>query len=255
MYPAPLLWQRRRTSDPTDDSSSKVAIERDKIAFTAALLFLLNPASVFFSAGYSESLFCLCCLVGLNALLNRNHLGAALAFGVSSLARSNGILYTIILGAVVIANRIAPPSHPQLTSSSSMPIFTSSYLKRVLLLLLAVLEAALLCALSVAPFFLFQLYIHSMYCGGSISDSDADSNYSRLARLLESCLQAVSRAVLLPLDSLMPAALEYAADEKLTVLGAPSSEHLLRFCAHRAPIIGTVQYNAQDVFRVLDLYL
>ncbi|GAB4818500.1 hypothetical protein N2152v2_005546 [Parachlorella kessleri] len=57
----------------------------------ALLLFCFNPASVFFTAVYTESLYTAFSFLGL-WLLPGNHWGAVLAFVAASATRSNGIL-------------------------------------------------------------------------------------------------------------------------------------------------------------------
>ena len=60
------------------------------MARRAAYLFCFNPASVFYSAVYSESLFAFLTFSGaLSLALNRPN-RAAIAFFASSAARSNG---------------------------------------------------------------------------------------------------------------------------------------------------------------------
>lgn len=69
-----------------------VTVLRDKhLAATSVLLFCCNPASVFYSAAYTETLFAACTWTGL-VLLPSNYLAGVAALTLASAVRSNGIL-------------------------------------------------------------------------------------------------------------------------------------------------------------------
>ncbi|XP_050442678.1 GPI mannosyltransferase 2 [Adelges cooleyi] len=61
-------------------------------AYNSAVLFCLNPASIFFSAPYSESLFAFATFHGMYSILNDQICRASMFFGISAMTRSNGIL-------------------------------------------------------------------------------------------------------------------------------------------------------------------
>lgn len=61
-------------------------------AYNSALLFCFNPASVFFSAPYSESLFALMTFHGMYNVSLGNIWKSTLCFGCCALNRSNGLL-------------------------------------------------------------------------------------------------------------------------------------------------------------------
>lgn len=63
-----------------------------EIAYNATVLFCVNPASVFFSAPYSESLFAFTTFYGMYHISRENILKSSLFFGLSVLNRSNGLL-------------------------------------------------------------------------------------------------------------------------------------------------------------------
>ncbi|GMR53540.1 hypothetical protein PMAYCL1PPCAC_23735, partial [Pristionchus mayeri] len=76
---------------------SLILTSSTKISLISALLFSINPASIFFSSIYTESLYCTLSLLGIYILLssrssNSALLFAALIFAGSFLTRSNGIL-------------------------------------------------------------------------------------------------------------------------------------------------------------------
>ncbi|XP_073104002.1 uncharacterized protein [Elaeis guineensis] len=61
-------------------------------AFRASILFCFNPASVFYSSIYTESLYALCSLGGLYYLFSGANTVAMLLLALSGSARSNGAL-------------------------------------------------------------------------------------------------------------------------------------------------------------------
>ncbi|KHJ90321.1 mannosyltransferase [Oesophagostomum dentatum] len=69
-----------------------------KQAVIAVLVFSANPASIFFSAAYSESLYCLLTFAGIWLLLEDKqpfffrYLGSLLCFGLAYATRSNGLI-------------------------------------------------------------------------------------------------------------------------------------------------------------------
>lgn len=72
---------------------SEHVLRDDTLAYRAALLFCLNPASIFFSAPYSEGIFAFLTFSGL--LFNETWTSSSFAagvFGLASAARSNGLV-------------------------------------------------------------------------------------------------------------------------------------------------------------------
>lgn len=63
-----------------------------QFAYNSAILFCFNPASIFFSAPYSESLFALMTFYGMYHISCGNVWKSSLYFGFSVLDRSNGLL-------------------------------------------------------------------------------------------------------------------------------------------------------------------
>lgn len=77
-----------------------------EMAYNAAVLFCFNPASIFFSAPYSESLFAFTTFYGMYHIAHENIWKSTLFFCFSVLNRSNGLLnagfllYSIIKSVV-----------------------------------------------------------------------------------------------------------------------------------------------------------
>lgn len=71
---------------------SREVLRDEVLAYRAAILFCVNPASIFFSAPYSETVFAFCTF---SALLNYERGGGWAApahFGLAGAARSNGLV-------------------------------------------------------------------------------------------------------------------------------------------------------------------
>jgi Gpi18-like mannosyltransferase len=69
-------------------------MQNDKVATTAVLMFIVNPASIHHSMMYTEALFTTTSWLGLYCLYCQGaSLGASLAFAASSAVRSNGEQY------------------------------------------------------------------------------------------------------------------------------------------------------------------
>ena len=152
------------------------------MARRAAYLFCFNPASVFYSAVYSESLFAFLTFSGaLSLALNRPN-RAAIAFFASSAARSNGAQCSSL--ALLCAFCGACPLQALTCSCGCAGMLNCALLvwdcaRRVVALsrsrtgrtpwlrcATAVLAGAARCAFAAAPFFAFQLWGWYRFCGG-----------------------------------------------------------------------------------------
>ena len=69
---------------------TQIIFHNQKLAKQVAALFCFNPASVFFSAVYSESIFAMTQFWGMLFLEQDNRLASVLLFALGSAARSNG---------------------------------------------------------------------------------------------------------------------------------------------------------------------
>ena len=79
------------SANASSASSNAAEVDAGRVADLALLFFCLNPASVFYSAAYSESVFAAATWAGLLLLPDAHWAGVA-AFTVAAAARSNGIL-------------------------------------------------------------------------------------------------------------------------------------------------------------------
>ncbi|CAN6342948.1 unnamed protein product [Urochloa humidicola] len=127
---------------------SVLILKDQKAAYRASVLFCFNPASVFYSSLYSESLYALFSLGGLFYLFSGANTVAAIMLALSGSARSNGALnagyfcFQALLQAYDAAVRK----------------------KRPLLAVQALVAAALRTIFIFLPFFAFQAYGYLNIC-------------------------------------------------------------------------------------------
>ncbi|KAG6545043.1 hypothetical protein Mapa_013737 [Marchantia paleacea] len=127
---------------------TQALLEDEKLALTAAALFCFNPASTFYSAVYSESLFALLSFTGLVCFVSGAKWSSIVFFGLSSGVRSNGILHA---GFFLF--------------QALHKVFHLGNLKRTLSQIVPVaLVAALQSVAVAAPFLAFQTYGYFQLC-------------------------------------------------------------------------------------------
>lgn len=78
-------------------------------AYTSAIIFCFNPASVFFSTAYSESIFAMLTFSGYCFAEQRNYFSAMICWTASSYARTNGTMVILWLTINAIARCLRRP--------------------------------------------------------------------------------------------------------------------------------------------------
>lgn len=137
-------------------------LSRDKrLAVLAAALFSLNPASVFMSAVYSETLFALFTFSGLLALEKKCPWLSSLAFSLAVFTRSNGIVLCGFLGYQCLTY-ITETLFDQTDGSTWRKLWSC---------VTHMCVTALQCLVAIAPFCGFQVYGYILYCRGPPSFS------------------------------------------------------------------------------------
>lgn len=148
---------------------SRRVIVSDILSFKAAQLYCVNPASIFFSAPYSETTFALLTFSGLLSLETNNLTGCAVLFGASSLARSNGLIncafiwYKIVKDFLKDMLCIVKSSQKSLlgkTVSMSVAVFA------------AIFKIVVTTFFSWLPFLLYQFYSYKVFCNPLASYKD-----------------------------------------------------------------------------------
>ncbi|KAL8603816.1 hypothetical protein ACOMHN_058551 [Nucella lapillus] len=138
------------------------AVTQDsRLSYLAAVLFCINPASIFMTAPYTETLFACLSFGGMLCIRQQKLLMGTILIGASALTRSNGVvsfgfiihyLVADYVRYVIFANRI--------------------HRKSVLMLIVRMVQKAIVIAskavifllISLAPFALYQWYIYDLFC-------------------------------------------------------------------------------------------
>jgi GPI mannosyltransferase 2 len=141
--------------------------DKQDYCFYCVLFFCLNPANIFFTAPYSESLYTLLTFTGLFYLFDDNSSSSSLIrsvffFSLSTLTRSNGsINFGFILFFQVKSYLIKTKSRlDNFKSFLSLIINLLSSFNGLILLIKLVIS--FICIIS--SFVLYQLYIYSQFC-------------------------------------------------------------------------------------------
>ncbi|XP_051892094.1 palmitoyltransferase ZDHHC18-A [Pristis pectinata] len=141
-----------------------VAVLHDhRLALMSSLLFCLNPASVFMSAAYSESIFMLLTLSGMLHHEKARPLTSCVLFALSTAARSNGIVNAGFLFHSQLKYCILY-LRPKLkfTGKDWHKLFLSLVLRSALLVTAGSVVIVL-------PFALFQYYGYLTFCRSAVN--------------------------------------------------------------------------------------
>ncbi|KAF6780049.1 hypothetical protein AHF37_00502 [Paragonimus kellicotti] len=138
------------------------------ISYFAALLFCINPALIFFSSVYSESLFFLLTLTALRCYEHGRLLLATVLFATTIGCRSNGLLnlgYIIynLWSSPVLASLLWNEK-TILSAKRSLFFMLYSCVRWWCTFFGMIVPYGLLCLMAVVPFLLYQLYAYYLYC-------------------------------------------------------------------------------------------
>ena len=135
------------------------------IALLSSLLFCFNPASVFMSSLYTESMFSCLQFTALSCLEQERSTLAVLLFGLGCATRSNGVLSCGFIAHRIVKHYVSTEVPSMISDPGS---FTLSHLHKAVKVLLRLI---LLNGFVLAPFVIFQLYGYSLYCMSQASFS------------------------------------------------------------------------------------
>ncbi|XP_023874881.1 uncharacterized protein LOC111987393 isoform X2 [Quercus suber] len=131
-------------------SHTVIILKDSELALRASILFCFNPASIFYSSIYSESLYALFSFGGLYYLVTGGNTVAVVSFALSGCARSNGVL-----------------NAGYFCFQTMHHAYDALFLKKRAFLTIQVLTAgALRCICILTPFFAFQAYGYYNICLG-----------------------------------------------------------------------------------------
>ena len=149
----------------------------EPIVDIALLLFIFNPAGIFFTTVYTEACFSLFSWWGMYSYINDRHLSSCLCFSIASMIRSNGSLHVVLVLTLWAINELTSSASQDITASNS----TSIGLRRVSQMLLFARRAALVLMNVIAilsPILLWNYYIHYLLCVNRSHISIANSNHN-----------------------------------------------------------------------------
>lgn len=124
------------------------------VAYTSTLLFCINPASIFFSSLYSESLFSLLTFAGLFFLEKQNHSLALACLSLSCSTRSNGILF---LGFII-------HSELKVFLSQYLSIRACSFSESCVYFIIIAGRLLFKGVIFFVPFIMYQMYSFLLFC-------------------------------------------------------------------------------------------
>lgn len=132
---------------------SNLVLKDRRAADVSVVLFCINPATIFFSACYSECLFSFLTFMGMWHLEKNNNVIASFLFGFSSITRSNGTVSScFVLHAEIKC------LHSKLQVLHDMPFEKIRFFIQWIIILFIKL---LICLI---PFVMFQFYTCLLYC-------------------------------------------------------------------------------------------
>ncbi|KAI3520437.1 hypothetical protein L1887_09859 [Cichorium endivia] len=133
---------------------SVIILKDSEASLRATILFCFNPASIFYSSIYSESLYALLSIGGLYFLMSGANLLAVVSLAFSGCARSNGVLNAGYIGF-------------QTMHRAHDAVFLQ---KNAYLTVKVLISGILRCILVFVPFVGFQAYGYHSFCDGSDPD-------------------------------------------------------------------------------------
>ncbi|XP_063244339.1 GPI mannosyltransferase 2 [Bacillus rossius redtenbacheri] len=145
-------------------------LKDEAYSYKAAILYCVNPASIFFSAPYSESLFALLTFYGMLKCVKTKggeelSLQCGLLFGLSAVCRSNGLLN---VGFIVYEKLVIFIQFISLKFVHNYIIIKNSSILMLPLLMfpfiVSLISFILTTLLSLIPFIGFQMYGYDKFC-------------------------------------------------------------------------------------------
>ena len=180
-----------------------------RLAYKVAILYCLNPASIFFTAAYSESMFAYFTFKTMLASIQDDPC-VFLPLSLSTLVRSNGLI------------NIGFPVYNWLQNmvNTTIPNFSSEYkyycsIKSMMFNLrhvyISFCQIMTVIILSLVPFCLFQVYSYSKFCTPESNKTDLPSYVVQYA--IENNLELPGNGRMLWCDSVIPMAYSYIQEK------------------------------------------
>ena len=138
------------------------AVTQDgKLAFCAAVLFCINPASVFMTAPYTETLFAFLSFGGMLCIKQRNLVLGSLLIGLSALTRSNGLVSTGFVLHHLAKEHIQCLTAVYKVHYNRVKRFLSYVMYETTVI---IFRAAFVLLIALTPFACFQFFLYELFC-------------------------------------------------------------------------------------------
>lgn len=136
-----------------------------RLSFLAAILFCLNPAGVFMSTVYTETLFAFFSFSGMLLVQKKRTWLATLCFSLASATRSNGI---VLIGFIGYGCLVTILTHSRSSKAAEdRPVANA---------VRNLLTASAQCVVILTPFVLFQAYGYLLYCSEGVREDSLLGN-------------------------------------------------------------------------------
>ncbi|KAK6174326.1 hypothetical protein SNE40_017628 [Patella caerulea] len=135
-------------------------LNEEQLAYKAAVIFCFNPASVFFSAPYSETLYCFLLLTCLHTITTESPIVSAFFVGLAALARSNGL---VVFGFILHYLLKEYLKEMQMNSKARLNS-TDSRIINFVITVFTTAKLIFVSLLSFLPFLLYQYYSYILFC-------------------------------------------------------------------------------------------
>ncbi|XP_066960453.1 GPI mannosyltransferase 2 isoform X1 [Macrobrachium rosenbergii] len=142
---------------------SEEVLKSEVLAYKAAILFCINPATVFFTAPYSECLFAFFTFSALLVNQSQSTTRSAFPFALASSVRSNGLVNIgfILYRKLLDCNNYYHKIRNATTESGQLSLL----LVVVLTFNYTLIPLFVGCFLVMLPFAIFQMWCYLTYCG------------------------------------------------------------------------------------------
>lgn len=140
-----------------------------QISFYSLIFYCINPASIFYSAVYSESLYSMLTFSGLYYLYSNEHLKSLILFILSCFTRSNGIVNYGFIAHWYLSAHFASIKTLNQSFNRLLNLIFSIGFKRNFMLLSKLMISFLLMN---SAFFLYQYYVFAKFCKSELNQVD-----------------------------------------------------------------------------------
>ncbi|XP_014605236.1 PREDICTED: GPI mannosyltransferase 2 [Polistes canadensis] len=149
---------------------SKLVLKNTNIAYKAAILYCINPASIFFSAAYTETIFAYFTFYTMLESI-QNNIFTVVPLGLSTLVRSNGIVnvgFLIYFRFRSIFNTLTLEISSKKDHISIIKL-CNLIVKKRFILIISMFQLLIIVILSFIPFIVLQIYNYTTFCKSELN--------------------------------------------------------------------------------------